>query len=82
MVRGFSRIAAVRLEANSRDPKEEVYSRKSAFDPRESASRLSRVVIPERRALAGDDSIPPPAARRRPTAAPVAVAAELHPVAR
>jgi len=34
MVRGFSRIAAVRVDANNRYPKEEVYSRKSAFDPR------------------------------------------------
>ena len=38
MVRGCSRMTAVRVDATIREPKEEVYSRKSAFDPRKSAS--------------------------------------------
>jgi len=42
MVRGFSRIAIWSVEANTRGPNEEVYPRKFAFDPRKSASRLSR----------------------------------------
>jgi len=44
MVRGFSRMTVERVEASTRDHSEELYSRKFALDPRESASWLSRVV--------------------------------------
>jgi len=49
MVREFSRIAVARLAADTGDPREVVYPRKFAFDPRKSASWLSRLVISERR---------------------------------
>jgi len=38
----LSWMAAERVDANTRDPNEEGYPRKFAFDPRKSASRLSR----------------------------------------
>jgi len=42
--RGFSWMAAERVDANTRNPKEEGYPRKFAFDLRKSASRLSRAL--------------------------------------
>jgi len=45
MVRGFSRMTVVRVDATTRDPKAEGYPRTFAFDPRESASMLSLAVM-------------------------------------